>query len=403
MPVQMSPRYQGFSLTPSSLGWRASARDVCPAARTIILLAVLTAGLHSSLLAQSSAGGATVEAGKVVFRKGCITCHGPDGRGTPRSTLGFDPPPTFPDFTACKATAREPNHDLKAIVTNGGPARGFSEIMPSFGEALTAEQIDNVIQYLRSLCLESSWPRGEMNLPRGLMTEKAFPEDEAIITSAINAEGDSQASFKMVYEQRFGARNQIEVSVPFSFAHPESESWRGGIGDIGLGYKRLLVSSLRSGSILSVVGEAIFPTGDRTRDFGTGVMFFETFAAYGQLLPKKSFLQFQSGIELPTRTEEANRAVYWRINFGKSMSQGMGFGRMWSPMVELLADRELASGAKTNWDILPQFQVTLSRRQHIRANFGVKFPITDAGPRTTQVWFYLLWDWFDGGLRDGWK
>ena len=125
-------------------------------------------------------GGSSAAAGREVFRRGCITCHGPDGRGTPRSTLGFEPPSTFPDFTGGKATAREPNHDWKAIITDGGPARGFSEIMPSFAEALTAEQIDELVQYLRSLCRESSWPRGELNLPRGLMTEKAFPEDEAV-------------------------------------------------------------------------------------------------------------------------------------------------------------------------------------------------------------------------------
>ena len=71
-------------------------------------------------------------------------------------------------------------------------------------------------------------------------------------------------------------------------------------------------------------------------------------------------------------------------------------------MVELLADRELASGERINWDNVPQFQVTLSRRQHIRANVGVRFPINDFGPRTTQVLFYLMWDTFDGGIRDGW-
>ena len=81
----------------------------------------------------------------------------------------------------------------------------------------------------------------------------------------------------------------------------------------------------------------------------------------------------------------------------------MGFGRLWSPMVEVLADRELISGEKTNWDLLPQMQVTLSRRQHIRANVGVRFPVNNTSSRSTQVMFYLLWDWFDGGLREGWK
>jgi hypothetical protein len=129
---------------------------------------------------------------------------------------------------------------------------------------------------------------------------------------------------------------------------------------------------------------------------------FEMFASYGQLLPKKSFLQFQSGVELPKDTADVNRAVYWRTVLGKSLNQRMGLGRMWSPMVELLADRELAAGEKTNWDFLPQLQVTLSKRQHIRASVGVRFPVNDFRSRPMQVMLYLLWDWFDGGLREGW-
>jgi hypothetical protein len=52
---------------------------------------------------------------------------------------------------------------------------------------------------------------------------------------------------------------------------------------------------------------------------------------------------------------------------------------------------------------VPQFQVTLNRRQHIRVNAGIAIPINDYGTRSMRVMFYLLWDWFDGGLRDGWK
>jgi hypothetical protein len=215
--------------------------------------------------------------------------------------------------------------------------------------------------------------------------------------------GRNGAPTFIAYERRFGAGNQREVSFPFSFQHHDTGTWFGGVGDIALGYKRLVFSSLRTGSILSVQGEAILPTGNRAGGFGTGVTVFETFASYGQLLPDKSFLQFQSGVELPTDTAKANRAVYWRTAFGKSLNQGMGLGRMWTPMVELLADRELATGEKTNWDLLPQFQVTLSRRQHIRANVGVRVPVNDFGSRPMQVMFYLLWDWFDGGLLEGWK
>ena len=383
--------------------WQITPWSISVLLRRTSALAVVVLGFGTLLAGQSaSSGGLKLNTGRDIFLRGCVTCHGPDGKGTPKSTLGFEPPSTFPDFTDCRATRREPDLDYKAIITYGGPARGFSEIMPAFGEALTPEQIDMVIQYLRDFCRELAWPRGELNLPRALIAEKAFPEDETVLTTAINAKGAPGTDHTITYERRFGAGNQMEVSVPFSFKHQDTGSWFGGIGDIALGYKRLIFSSLRTGSILSVQGEAILPTGNRARGFGTGVTIFETFASYGQLLPRKSFLQFQSGVELPADTSRANRAVYWRTLFGKSLNQGMGLGRMWTPMVELLADRELAAGEKTNWDLLPQLQVTLSRRQHIRANVGVRLPANDFGSRPVQVMFYLLWDWFDGGLREGW-
>jgi hypothetical protein len=71
-------------------------------------------------------------------------------------------------------------------------------------------------------------------------------------------------------------------------------------------------------------------------------------------------------------------------------------------MVELLAARELKEGEKVSWDALPQLQWTLSSRQHIMMDIGIRFPLTDRGPRETQFVIYLLWDWFDGGLTEGW-
>jgi hypothetical protein len=241
-----------------------------------------------------------------------------------------------------------------------------------------------------------------LNLPRALVTEKAFPEDEAVLTTTIDAEGSGAFSNQLVYEKRFGARSQIELAVPFRFQKPEAGSWNGGIGDVAFGFKRTLFHSMGTGSIFSVAGEAILPTGDDARGLGKGVTIFEPFAAFGQILPRDSFLQFQSGIELPTHHDDAAKEVFWRAVAGKSIAQGRGFGRTWTPMVELLGARELEDGAKADWDILPEMQVTLSTRQHIMLNFGVRIPLNDRGPRATQVLFYFLWDWFDGGLREGW-
>jgi hypothetical protein len=67
-----------------------------------------------------------------------------------------------------------------------------------------------------------------------------------------------------------------------------------------------------------------------------------------------------------------------------------------------LGGRELIPGEAIQWDLVPQMQVTLSRRQHIRISVGVRLPLTDRGARDTQLLFYFLWDWFDGGLFNGW-
>ncbi len=71
-------------------------------------------------------------------------------------------------------------------------------------------------------------------------------------------------------------------------------------------------------------------------------------------------------------------------------------------MVEFLASRELESGHKTRWDILPQCQITLNRRQHIMLNLGIRIPVRETADRDPEFLVYLLWDWFDGGLLQGW-
>jgi mono/diheme cytochrome c family protein len=342
-----------------------------------------------------------LDTGKEIFEAACIGCHGPQGKGQPQSTLGFEPPATYPDFTDCGGTTPERNFDWKATVHEGGPIRGFSQIMPSFAEALTLQQIDSVIAYLREQCTEAAWPRGELNLPRALVTEKAYPEDEVVWTAGGNTGGLGSVSSAVVYEQRFGLRNQLEFAAPFNFVERSNGKWVGGVGDLVFGYKRVVISTLKTGSILSLQGELSVPTGNQRSGLGTGVTTFETFAAFGQLLPRFSFFQMQTGAELPTNSK-APKAVFWRANVGKTFSQIQGFGRSWSPMAEFLADRDLVTGAKTNWDVVPQMQVTLSRRQHVRLNIGVRTPMTNTAGRSKQILFYLLWDWFDGSLRDGW-
>ena len=71
--------------------------------------------------------------------------------------------------------------------------------------------------------------------------------------------------------------------------------------------------------------------------------------------------------------------------------------------MELIGARELVDSEATLWDAVPQMQVTLSRRQHITISGGVRLPLNRRSGRDAQLVGYFLWDWFDGGLFDGWR
>ena len=335
-----------------------------------------------------------------VYGSACQGCHGPDGRGMPQSTTALPLP--LPDFTDCNFAAREPDSDWLAIIHDGGPARGFNPLMPAFGEALSEEEQGLALAHVRTFCADRhAWPSGNLNLPRTLFTEKAFVEDEVVVTASIAAEGDPTIASKVVYEKRFFSKGQFELVVPLGFKKPESEDWTTGLGDVVLGWKQVLFHGVGSGSILAASGEVILPIGDEGGGFGKGVTVFEPFVSFGQVLRGDSFIQAQAGIELPTDTGMAAQEAFWRVAAGRSFSQHR-WGRTWTPMVELLGFTELEDDQEAHCDLVPQFQVTLSTRQHIMANIGVRIPLDDPGTRSTQVAFYLLWDWFDGGLQDGW-
>lgn len=372
-------------------------------ALAILRGAVLAAVLRAHPAAAQAASSSTLQlnTGKQIYDAGCVSCHGPDGSGQSRSLAGFEPPATFPDFTNCLTSTAEPDVQWRAIITHGGPARGFSRIMPSFGDLLSKEQIGRVIEYVRSFCREDAWPRGNLNLPRPLVTEKAFPESETVVSGSITAQGVPGIGSTVIYEKRIGATAMMEASVPFEFTH-EAGNWASAFGDLALGYKQKVFHSLRTGSIVGVGGELIVPTGDTTLGTGGESTVVEGFAVYGQILPGNSFLQIQAGVELPAHSDKVPRAYYFRSAIGKTLATRGGLGRRWSPMIEFIGDHEIARGAKTNWDVVPEIQLPINRRMHLLGNLGVRIPATNTAGRQTQILFYALWDWMDGGLLQGW-
>jgi len=338
---------------------------------------------------------------RALYEAACANCHGVDGTGLERSLVGFEE--ALPDFTDCDFASREPDADWIAVAHQGGPARGFSTMMPAFGEALTVEQITRIMAYIRSLCTDARWPRGELNFPRALLTEKAFPEDEWVVEVAADLESESAVGAAFVYEQRFGPRSQIELVIPYGWREvddgPGSTRWVDGLGDLVVGVKHAPYHDAAAGRIFAVGGEVILPTGDSDQGFGAPGTTLEAFASFGQALPAEAFLQLQSGLEAPLYDGGENE-WFGRSVIGLGVTEGP-WGRSWTPMVEVQAKRELEGGAETSWDFVPQLQVSLNTRQHVLANLGVLFPVSQP-ERSTRLMVYVLLDWFDGGFFEGW-
>jgi len=89
-----------------------------------------------------------LEAGKRVFTSVCITCHGPDGRGIPK---------TGADLVHSKFVREHTDEELVAYVKRGrrvtDPENIMGLEMPPKGGApyLDDEAIRNVVAYVRSL------------------------------------------------------------------------------------------------------------------------------------------------------------------------------------------------------------------------------------------------------------
>jgi mono/diheme cytochrome c family protein len=362
--------------------------------------------------------------GKEIFETRCAACHGVDGRGDPgRQALKID----LPNFADCSFASREPDSDFAAVIHGGGPARGFNVLMPAHGEASSQAEIDSinaqlgdtsappivvsgrlndaeiarVISYLRTFCTDERWPRGELNLPRPLLTEKAFPEDEAVLTTFANVNRNGNVVNQLLVEKRIGARAMVEFEMPVIARELDSggdSSWHSGIGDIAIGTKYAFYHSLDRGSIVSLGAEVKFPTGDDDKGLGKGSVVFEPYLAAAQILPWDSFVQVQFLGEIPT---SGGSEVYLRSALGKTFTF-QPHGRAWTPMVEVIGVIDFGSSTEANLDIVPQIQIPLNRRQHVRMNVGVWIPATRHDTRATRVGAYLLWDWFDGGFFEGW-
>jgi mono/diheme cytochrome c family protein len=86
--------------------------------------------------------------GKAIFTANCQMCHGPEGKGDGPAAAGLNPKPAnFSDPARVKEFS-EPRQ--VRVVTNGGASEKLSPLMPSFSEALSEQQVRDVIAFIRA-------------------------------------------------------------------------------------------------------------------------------------------------------------------------------------------------------------------------------------------------------------
>ena len=343
----------------------AGSRDAIEAARTI-LLSLLLSIAPLALAAQLPA-----DSGAALYRSWCLKCHGADGRGTPATTARLEVPPA--DLADCKASTAEPDDRWVGIVTKGAAAFGLSLDMPAFGEAGTPEQIRAVIRYVRSLCRERGWPPGELNFPRAFLVEKAYPENEWVVT-------ERGAGQELIYERRLGKRLQLEAAARTAF-----DSLDRPFDGVTAAAKYNVWHSSERRALVSLGLEATPPLGRQE------AWEVEPFLAFGANPRRTLFVQG----EVVGTWEEAEgiTALSYRLGLGRAVGRVV-------PMLE--AGWTVPTEGERTLSLYPQAWVQLSRLGHVAASLGAELPAVGPEPRHPRLIAFVLWDYADAPLFRGW-
>lgn len=97
-------------------------------------------------LVSSLASVAHAQDAKQIYEKSCRNCHGSSGKGDGPAGKILKPPPA--DLaTAIKGKS---DADIAKVVKEGGKAVGKSAAMPAFGSKLSDDQIQGLVEYMKS-------------------------------------------------------------------------------------------------------------------------------------------------------------------------------------------------------------------------------------------------------------
>lgn len=351
-----------------------------------LLALALLAGWATSNTAQ-------IAKGKEVFETACLACHGADGTGNPEWESEVRPV----SFADCGTTA-EPTALWKSIVVNGGPKHGLSEVMPAFGEAFPADELDAVVAYLRTFCKTADrYPPGDLNFRRLIATGKAFPEAEVVLKTKI-VPGEGETELEVVYENRLGPRFQYELEFPLR-PKANDEGYGAGVGDLVVSGKYVLGFNPAKLQILSAGLEVALPTGNEGKGLSAGTPVFAPYLAFGKGF-RGSVLQGKVAAEFPANTDRASRNYRYAIAYS---FPPIGFSRTgYVPAVELIGAYNPRSKGHAQTAVIGVSKA-LNKLGHVIGSVGMGFPLRPTGaPRPKEFRAYVLWDFGDGPIWTGW-
>lgn len=310
----------------------------------------------------------------------CARCHGRDGAGkVALPTVAVEPM----DFTDCRIATAEPDADWEMAIAHGGPAVGLSSQMPAFGDVLTQEEVRGFVRHLRGFCRETGWPSGNLNLPRPIFAEKAFPENEVVILPMSSHAPNQFATFELrtVYERRVGRRGQVEAELPFESIYFGTRQT--GLGDIEFGAKYALTPQV-SRLLVSAGLDVAIGTGQASQLAGRVGAVVEPYVAAATMVGN-AYLQGQFKMEFPTKTSWRSRETIFHVYLGRDTSS---FPNTWTVGVEL-------SGENRELDLTPQVRKGLTRTGALAAAFGVSVPLNERDERGVRWVGYLLWEYLE--------
>ncbi len=188
-------------------------------------------------------------------------------------------------------------------------------------------------------------------------------------------------------------RWQVELEIPGVFTDPREGTSAGGVGDIELQNKFLLLKSVEHKALVAVGFDFEFPSGSARRGLG-GEAAVAPFLAAGVALGDLDLLgalayEWNVNAHVRGEREEALTA---------SGAVGYRAIRRFTPLIELVTvtqtrgveSEEPSLRGKTQVSVVPGFNVRLS--PGTTARFGVQLPLTDARKADSTLRGGLVWE-----------